>query len=100
MSDILAETKPQIHQSWQNTPELVFVLVQFRLECQPLMLGISINIYIYSTVQNIKVLPPVVNKKAVVILNFHEAGEYYNTYIIERAAGGGREEEPTTIRFV
>ena len=64
------------------------------------MLGISINIYIYSTVQNIKVLPPVVNKKAVVILNFHEAGEYYNTYIIERAAGGGREEEPTTIRFV
>ena len=55
--------------------------MQFWLECQSLILGIGINIYIYSTVQNIKVLPPVV-KKTVVLLNVHGAGE--------RAAG--REE--------
>ena len=65
--------------------------MQFWLECQSLILGIGINIYIYSTVQNIKVLPPVVNKKAVVILNFHGAAR-------ERARADGREEEPTTIR--
>ena len=47
--------------------------VLFRLECHPLIVGISISKYIYSTVQNIKVLPPVVNKKADVILNFHGA---------------------------
>ena len=76
LSLVTSETKNwQIHQSWRKMPELIVVFVQFRLECQPLILGISINIYIYSTVQNIKVLPPVVNKKAVIILNFHGAGE-------------------------
>jgi len=57
------------------------------------MLGISINIYIYSTVQNIKVLPPVVNKKAVVILNFHGAGEYLGREGGGRRQGGGANDD-------
>ena len=56
------------------------MLVLFLLEYHDCIFGTSIIKYIYSTVQNIKLLAAVVNQRAVVILNFHSVGE--------RAAGG------------